>query len=126
MSDWSLSIVMIIPADLRDTANRLACALDYDVLPGDTFSVPLSATGAEPATHYGCRTAAKQEFVDMLAAAGQGALPDIQWADYGLTVDDIPPILAALVADTRPAEQVDGHFEAVLDAQGLVRVVDEA
>jgi hypothetical protein len=126
MSDWSLSIVMIIPADLRDTANRLACALDYDVLPGDTFSVPLSATGTTPATHYGCRSAAKQEFVDMLAAAGQGVLPDVPWADYGLTVDDIPPILASLVADTRLADQVDGHFEAVLAANGLVRVMDDA
>lgn len=125
MSDWSLSIVMIVPAALQDTANRLACALDYDVLPGDTFSVPLSATGQAPATHYGCRSAAKQEFIDMLAAAGQGTLPDIQWEDYGLTVDDIPPILAALVADTRPADQADGHFETVLATVNLTRVALE-
>lgn len=125
MSDWVWSLVVIVPAHLREIGNRLSCALGHDVLPGNTFSVPLSADGSEPATHYGCRTAAKQEFVDILTSAGAGDLPDIEWADYGLTVEDIAPVLAALIADVRPAGQASGHFDEVAAGHGLVRVVPE-
>ncbi len=122
MTDWTLSIVMIVPAALQDTANRLSCALGHDVLPGNTFSVPLSSDGSEPATHYGCRTAAKQEFVNILTSAGQGDLPDIEWADYGLTVEDVAPVLAALIVDVRPAGEASGHFDEVAAANGLGRM----
>ena len=125
MSGWNLSIVMIVPAALQDTANRLSCALGLDVLPGNTFSVPLSADGSEPATHYGCRTAAKQEFVDILTNAGAGHLPDIEWVDFSLTVEDIAPVLEALIVDVRPAEQASGHFDDVVVANGLMRFVTE-
>ena len=124
MSNWTLSIVMIVPTELRATANRLACALGHDVMPGNTFSAPLSSDGSEPATHYGCRTAAKQAFVDLLTAAGGGTLPDdIAWGDYGLTVEDIPPVLANLIADVRWAGQADGHFGDVLAANNLAAVI---
>lgn len=122
MTGWTLSIVMIVPAELQDTANRLSCALGHDMLPGNTFSVPLSADGSEPATHFGCRTAAKQEFIDILTSAGQGDLPEIEWADFGLTIEEIAPVLAALIVDVRPAEQASGHFDAVLAGNGLNRV----
>jgi hypothetical protein len=121
-NDWTLSIVMIIPAALQDKANKLACALGHDVLPGNTFSVPLSADGSEPATHYGCRTAAQQNFVDLLTAAGQGSLPDVPWADFELTEADIPAVLSALIIDVKPASEAQGHFEAVIEARGLVRM----
>lgn len=125
MSGWTLSIVMIVPAALQDAANRLSCALGHDVLPGNTFSVPLSEDGPEPATHYGCRTAAKQEFVDILTGAGAGDMPDAEWADYGLTVEDIAPVLAALIVDVRPAEQASGHFDEVAEDSDLRRIVPE-
>lgn len=123
MTDWTLSIVMIVPASLRDIGNRLSCALGHDTLPGNTFSVPLSPTGSEPATHYGCRTAAQQSFADLLMAAGQGVLPEIDWTEYGLTVEDIGAVLAGLITDVRPAEDEDGHFDAAATAHGLARVM---
>lgn len=123
MTDWTLSIVMIVPASLRDIGNRLSCALGHDTLPGNTFSIPLSADGSEPATHYGCRTAAQQSFADLLSAAGQGVLPDIDWTEYGLTVEDIGAVLARLIADVRPAEDADGHFDAAAAGHGLARVM---
>lgn len=124
MSSWNLSIVMIVPAALQDTANRLSCALGHDVLPGNTFSVPLSSDGSEPATHYGCRTAAQQSFADLLTAAGGGTLPDdIVWGDFGLRTEDVPPLLASLIADVRSAGQADGHFGDVLAANNLAVVI---
>ncbi len=125
MTGWTLSIVMIVPAALQDTANRLSCALGHDVLPGNTFSVPLSSDGSEPATHYGCRTAVKQEFVDILTNAGAGDLPEIEWADYGLTVEDIAPVLAALIVDVRSAGQASGHFDDAAEDSDLRRIVPE-
>lgn len=125
MSGWNLSIVMIVPAALQDAANRLSCALGHDVLPGNTFSVPLSSDGSEPATHYGCRTAARQEFVDILASAGQGDLPEIEWADFGLTIEDIAPVLAVLIVDVRSASEVAGHFDEVLEASDLHLILPE-
>lgn len=124
MTDWTLSIVLIVPAELQDKANRLSCALGHDVLPGNTFSVPLSDNG-ETVTHYGCRTAAKQEFVDILTSAGAGDLPDIEWADFDLTAEDIAPVLAALIVDVRPAGKASGHFDEVAAGNGLALVVPE-
>lgn len=123
MSNWALSIVMIVPADLRETANRLACALGHDVMPGNTFSAPLSTDGSEPATHYGCRTVAKQEFVDLLTAADGGTLPDdIAWGDFGLSAEDVPPVLAALITDVHPAAEAGGHFGTAIVQHNLLHV----
>jgi hypothetical protein len=123
MTDWTLSIVMIIPAALQDKANKLACALGHDVLPGNTFSAPLSSDGSEPATHYGCRTAAKQEFLDILTAAGAGQLPPaLPLDEFGVTAQDIADVLAAQIIDVRDASAMIGHFDIVLAANDLQHV----
>lgn len=114
MADWTLSIVIIVPAGLREKANRLACALGHDVLPGNTFSVPLSDNG-EDVTHYGCRTAAKQEFVDILTAASEGELPE----DFEQPLEDVQEVISAMIFDVRPASDMIGHFDDVLAANGL-------
>lgn len=124
MSAWSLSLVMIVPAQMRETGNRLACALGHDVMPGDTFSVPLSTDGVDPATHYGCRTSAQVSFAEMLSAAAGGSLPQIDWSAYGLTVEDVQAVLAGLIADVRPTGEAEGHFDDVLSAHGLARIVE--
>ena len=124
MNDWDLSIVIIVPADLQDKANRLSCALGHDVLPGNTFSVPLSSDGQDPVTHYGCRTSAKQEFVDILAAAGAGQLPpDFPLEEFGVTAQDIAEVLSAQILDVRDASEMIGHFDSVIAANGLMRVL---
>lgn len=124
VTEWTLSIVMIVPAALRDNANLISCALGHDTFPGQTFSVPLSETGNGPATHYGCRTAAKQAFADLVSGAMSGALPDLPWGEYGLSEQDVSDILSALVIDVRPADSMIGHFDDVLVDQGLMRIHD--
>lgn len=126
MTDWPFSAVLIVPAALREAANRLSCALGYDEMPGSTYSVPLSINGQEPASHFGCRSQAKQEFVDILGAAGQGVLPgDLDLTTFDLTPADVRAIVAALICDVRPAEAMAGHFDAVAEAHGLVRVLPQ-
>ncbi len=119
MSDWNLSAVIIVPAALQDVANRLSCALGYDELPGNTFSIGLSADGSGPATHYGCRTAAKLEFVAIMSGAAGGDLPEIEWADYGVTAADIAEVLAAQILDVRDASEALDHFASVIADHGL-------
>ena len=53
MSKTWTRVVLTIPAEHVDAANRLAALFDYDVGGGDTFGAcALSPTGQEPATHY--------------------------------------------------------------------------
>lgn len=122
MSGFDWSVVLIIPVALRDKANLLACALGHDVLPGNTFAVPLSADGAEPASHFGCHTWAQASFVEMFQAAAQGSLPDIDWSEFGLTLEDVESIVAVLIVSAETTSDGAVHFAAVADAQGVERV----
>jgi hypothetical protein len=120
--DYPYSVVLICPADLREQGNLLACAFGHDVLPGQTFSVAVSAGGGEPATHYGCRAIAQQSFIDLFTGAAQGQLPPIPWGDFGLTEADVLALLPALIFDARPAAQSEGQFDDVCTANGLARL----
>lgn len=60
-----ISCALVIPAANLAEMNAIGEALGYG--PGN-ISVPLSANGLDPATHYGCHTWAEQSFIDMLTA----------------------------------------------------------
>lgn len=114
----TFSVVMIVPAALRETGEALGVALGWG--PGN-FSVGLSGDGAAPATHYGLRAAAGEGFPAMLQAAaagdglGQGAVPP------GV----IQSLMAALTVDLRPDAARAGHFDDVIAAAGLRMVAEE-
>ena len=93
---YNYSVSLIIPAANQLAANKLACALGFDVLPGNTFSVPLSSDG-ENVTHYGAHTYAEQSFVDMLNSAKAGILPPVLWTDYELDEAKAGAAVAALI-----------------------------
>jgi hypothetical protein len=114
MSDWPYSVVMLVPAAIQAEANRLAAGLGHGPR---NFSVGLSASGQEPATHYGCRTQAQQSFVDLLAGMGQGEFPPIEGADPQI----IGAILASLIIDISENEDGFSHFNRVIEANGLTR-----
>jgi hypothetical protein len=60
LSPYRNRALIVVTADIRDAANEDALALDPR---GGTFtfSVPLSPTGEEPATHYACSVACTDE-----------------------------------------------------------------
>lgn len=122
MSGFDWSVVLIIPAALREKANLLACALGHDQVPGRTFDVQLSADGAEPASHYGCHTWAQTSFVQMFEAAKQGALPDIEWSEFSLSVEDVQEVVAELIVSAEIGSDGAAHFAQVLAAQGLAKL----
>lgn len=59
MTVYTRRIIMIVTAADQETANDIAVNIDPDSGGQFTFSVPLSATGNDPATHYACSTLIK-------------------------------------------------------------------
>ena len=85
---------LVVPASLRADANRLAAALGYqplDAEPG-TFSMDMG-------THYGASFWGSTSFRDLLAAGKGGTLPQVVWADYGLTRARVAAVLAGIDAE---------------------------
>lgn len=119
-----ISVVLILPANLADDGNRLACALGHDTLPGTTYGTPLSPTGAWPATHYGARTWAEQIFVDTINAAAEGFLPDVPWADFGLTEEVVRDVVGSLIYSVVADGSVTPyeHFGNALNSAGLTQI----
>lgn len=60
-----LSTVLILPDALRDEGNRMGAAMGWGP---ENFSVPLSADGSEPATHWGLHAWAADTFPDLMAS----------------------------------------------------------
>lgn len=119
----TIGLVLILPAAIRDDGNRLACALGHDEMPGATYAVPLSSSGLEPATHYGTHTWALPAFLDLLAGAAQGTLPEINWAQFGLTLQRVQEVISELIYGVdAPGADPLSNFEAIASNANLRRI----
>jgi hypothetical protein len=97
------SAVLILPAAYRDAGNAFGVAQGWGE---DNFSVPLSADGAEPATHYGCRPDVQPGFFDLMAEPPVEAIP----------------LLQAMISSFEDNIQPYDHWIATLEANNLKRV----
>ena len=97
------SAVLILPAAYRDAGNAFGVAQGWGE---DNFSVPLSATGLEPATHYGCRAEVDQAFVESV----QNPTPEAA------------PLVSVMVSSFADNVQPYDHWVATLELNGLQRV----
>jgi len=111
-----ISGILILPADLQSAGNALAIAMGHDVEPAHTYSVPLSADGQEPATHYGCHAWVTEAFVAMLQSAAQGQMPE------GLDPQLVATVLSGLISSIGSELTPREHFDGVLAANGLVQI----
>jgi hypothetical protein len=116
MSNWPYSVVLLIPAAVQAAGNQVAEGLGHGP---HNFSVALSSDGSEPATYYGCRTQAQQSFIDLLTAAGEGTLPEIE----GMTPQEVGTVLMQLQADVSTSEDGYTHFQRVIAEKNVMRVV---
>lgn len=94
------SAVLIVPDAHRDAANAFGESMGWGP---NNYSVALSADGAAPATHWGCRADVSQAFIDMMADPPAEAAP----------------VLAALISDIADGVQPYDHWTAVLAANSL-------
>lgn len=74
---WPYRHLIIVAAAEREAANALAATIDPDDGSG-TFGVPLSASGLEPVTHYGCSTVSEFAMAEAMYNV-QPTLPSVQW-----------------------------------------------
>ena len=110
------SAVLIIPEAQRAKANALGEALGHGP---NNYSVALSPTGREPATHWGGRGEVTDDFIAMIADSAQGNPP----AGLDYPAADLAEVLGALIVDFRA--DATGHFDAVLTANNLMMVAAE-
>lgn len=96
------SAVLIVPADHLDEANQFGEDLGYGP---KNYSIPLSADGLQPATHWGCRAEVTQSFIDMV----ENPPPEAQ------------PIIDVLIYDF---QEKDGytHFMEIIAANNLIKI----
>lgn len=94
------SAVMIVPAAGLAAANAFGASMEWGE---SNFTVPLSASGAEPATHWGCRADVTEGFIALLESPPDEALP----------------VLAMVHIDIRSTADPAGHFREVIAGLGL-------
>ena len=111
--------------------NLVFCATGDDVMPGNTFSVPCSPSGNEPATHWFCSWNRDAQGAAELEAMEAGTLPELPqgtaWGDVGLTEQEAQDAIDAMTVSVRvrgePRYRATEHLADVLAAQGLQRIV---
>lgn len=108
MTEWFYSVVLLVPQQWQSSGNQLAEAMGHGP---NNFSVPLSADGNEPATHYGCRSQAKHEFVHMLEVAAASGFPPI--------IPEANEIFSHIISDAAFMEDGNMHFNRVLENNNL-------
>jgi len=67
MAKFIKHLVAIVPAAYWDVANQLSSAQGWGP---DSYSVPLSADGSEPATHYGLAAPVTEAFFETMQEQG--------------------------------------------------------
>lgn len=94
------SAVMIVPAAGLAAANAFGASMAWG---NSNFTVALSASGALPATHWGCRADVSDGFLALL----QDPPPEAA------------PVLAVVKIDIRVTDDPAGHFREVSAGLGL-------
>lgn len=111
MTPYPHSLVVICPDALKSDVLALGMMLDPPIDGG--LSVPLSADGSEPATHWGAHAWATPEFVAIMT--GQ-VVPEIK----GVTAEQIANILSQItVSVDANGLTMRAHFDYVLEQLGL-------
>lgn len=101
------SVVLVVADGDRVEAEAFGAMLGHS---GQEYRVPLSADGAEPASHFGLHTYASNAFIAVL----NGSAPGLDPADHAR--------LQSIVSSSIRTESA-GHFsDAVLD-MGLQRII---
>jgi hypothetical protein len=106
----SISCVLILPLDQIATGNAVGEAMGYGP---NNYSVPLSADGSEPATHYGLHAWTSDDFQGLIES---GVYPP-ELADAGISEADYDAMLAVLIYSFWP--DYTNHFSTAIADNNL-------
>jgi hypothetical protein len=109
------SVVLI--TTLRDKANALGEAMGWGP---NNFSVPLSADGQNPATHWGLHAWVQDTFQTLIES---GTYPP-ELADAGITEATYDAMLAVLISSFW--FECDNHFNTVCADNSLAMIQGDA
>lgn len=112
--------VFIAPADMQEVANGFSEVMNWGPM---VYSVALSPTGAEPATHFACRADLAEGFLAMLQDIPEGAPPFIV---TGIDPDEVRPeaIDGFILIHLAERGNAFAHWSTVIADYGLQMVQD--
>ena len=110
----SVSLIVICPAATLPAATALGVQLGWSE---NELSIPLSPTGAEPATHWAMHAYARPE----TAALFKG-----EWMPDAVDHAELSTVLSALIVSAIEGGQGLPHFESVLATESLQRIGEAA
>lgn len=119
---FPFSVVAVCTSATRVPFNLLSWAVGCQDFGGDSFSVPLSADGKDPASHYGCHGWAPLPFKTMVEDAQGGTLPDIVWEDFSLTEAEVTTLIGVLTISISTTVVRRPHFDQVLTTESLQEI----
>lgn len=120
-----ISTVLILPDAQRAVGDAaLGVAMKHANAGVSMFSVPLSASGAEPATHWGLHIWAPSSWVQgIYAARDDNRLPpQIKWSDAGLTEAQVLAMMDTMQISDKPDGEHEGNFDSFITSLGLQRI----
>lgn len=118
MSDYNISCVLIVPANLQYAGNMFGEALGYG--PG-TYSIPLAKKSRlDILSHYAAHSWVRPDFIQMIQAGQSGILPQ-ELLDRGFTPPQVMIFLSQVIFSARNYGEPLDHFDSVLKVNELVR-----
>lgn len=118
MSDYTISCVLILPADLQYSGNMLGVALGHGP---DTYNVALARnTDSSTLTHYAAHSWVRPDFIQLIQAGQSGILPP-ELEAVGFTSAQVSGFLSNIIMSARNFGEPLQHFNEVLVSNGLVR-----
>lgn len=115
---WPYRHIVVVSAAEQAAANQLAAQIDPDD-GSNTFGVPLSPNGLEPATHFGCSTASEAVMAQAMFDA-QPVLLSVRWWRLKAASGEL--------IDTNTAQGLPGQvwtWQDTLAAIGLTTIAGE-
>lgn len=118
------SAVLITPVELLDAANAFADVMGWGY---PCYTIPLSATGQEPATHWGARATVYGEFLALLADPPEGYL-------VGDLLVELPPftvtpeneyVSKTIQIDLSDTDDGYTHFFSVVEERGISQILPQ-
>lgn len=75
MRAYTRRVILVVTEADQNAANQQAANLDSDVGGNNTFSIPISPTGNDPATHYACNGLVRPTTLTAIESIQQVSFP---------------------------------------------------